>query len=924
MSTIIYSHSYPPSNISISPSDSFLCSENINTQLLLKTNLNLNNNNNNTNNSKKHKFCKNNYYKKINRNDKTKNSIFNNIKSSNFSVPIITPVTVHCTHEKDFSKSADYNTHSTPIDINTNNSYYHNNFINTHNSDYTNYSPLNNNKIFSNDKNFLYTNSENPSMEDYMPTSEINNLNSQETEDEMLSLFPLNKSGETIKANSFDDISFQSMLNRNNIMDDNVNLINANEISEMNQINNISELTQMEDISLINHLEPNKTNHTHDHYMDNPFYYETTNLPTLDSKVKPSYCCYCGNNQTSKLNDHLENHHNNNINNSSNILMKNSQYTPQSIPIPNVSTTNYSSFDGIDNIEKTLEEVKELIEKSKALSLGEIVSPSNHGTELNDKMMNNLENSIKPESIAKNEEDNKREVIDNSQTLIIKEKDNNNNKSQEETSQNNNNNNNGNTFVKTTTLLTETITTTTTTTMVKQLTKIEIEDNSVINEQQKVKEQVFTDKETKVEIINTTDNEKSPKTEVSTEQKEEEIVKVYVDKKEEDEEDESVYSSPDRANDSGFVSDDSTSCYSSRSSSPGRRRRKSSLKSPNFPGHRKSVQFSNDLEMVCLFECLDAPEDIGESPQFVVPDSKDSTPENEKTEEQEIIYKNGICLINIPVFTPFDMMSNVMGLESIELVDGSILKGTIQVKNLAYHKSVVIRYTLDNWNTSKEAPAVYTSAVTNGTAFYSDVGLDLFTFTIDMTSQFNAFNHSLVPHFADHPIIMSFAIRYEVNNNTYWDNNNTNNFQLEFVQLPTTEPSVTRKKCYRSPGHEALVEMAKKGEDQNSRSDNGYDYPSNNSLRNDNDYKFSNSAVCTIPAAKFAAMKKKRRQLASHPPVIVPIYPPPSSDYLSSNNTMFNASTYLVQQQSSAAYSSIYNTDSRCGRYGPSPYTIYK
>jgi len=94
---------------------------------------------------------------------------------------------------------------------------------------------------------------------------------------------------------------------------------------------------------------------------------------------------------------------------------------------------------------------------------------------------------------------------------------------------------------------------------------------------------------------------------------------------------------------------------------------------------------------------------------------------------------------------------------------------------------------------------------------------------------------------------------------------------------------------------------------------------------NTNEYKFSSAAVCTIPAAKFAAMKKKRRQLVTHPPVVVPVYPPPpSSDYLSSNNTMFNSSSYLIHQQQSAAYSSIYNTESRCGgRYGPSPYTLY-
>ncbi len=116
------------------------------------------------------------------------------------------------------------------------------------------------------------------------------------------------------------------------------------------------------------------------------------------------------------INQKFNNPLDNSQNNSGNLLMKSSQYTPQSIPIPNVST-NYSSFDGIDNIEKTLEEVKELIEKSKALSLGEIVSPSNHNLELNEKGMNNLDNTIKQESIDYNNKD----IDKQAQTLIERE-----------------------------------------------------------------------------------------------------------------------------------------------------------------------------------------------------------------------------------------------------------------------------------------------------------------------------------------------------------------------------------------------------------------------------------------------------------------------------------------------------------------------
>ena len=117
--------------------------------------------------------------------------------------------------------------------------------------------------------------------------------------------------------------------------------------------------------------------------------------------------------------------------------MKTSQYTPHSIPIPNMTNvkTNYSSFDGIDNIEKTLEEVKELIEKSKALSLGEIISPSNHSSELNDKILNSpkseseseleLESKSEPESetnsINKDQTNNKVVTVIKNQSSSNKE-----------------------------------------------------------------------------------------------------------------------------------------------------------------------------------------------------------------------------------------------------------------------------------------------------------------------------------------------------------------------------------------------------------------------------------------------------------------------------------------------------------------------
>ncbi|MCP3145113.1 carbohydrate-binding protein [Pyxidicoccus xibeiensis] len=98
------------------------------------------------------------------------------------------------------------------------------------------------------------------------------------------------------------------------------------------------------------------------------------------------------------------------------------------------------------------------------------------------------------------------------------------------------------------------------------------------------------------------------------------------------------------------------------------------------------------------------------------------------------------------------------------LVDASFWRAngdldvSIDVKNLAYTKSVTVVYTTDNWATSHEAPAGFVSGYTYAYAYI------------------NSPNVKNVERWQAHiPGVtgasLKFAVRYQVNGQTYWDNN---------------------------------------------------------------------------------------------------------------------------------------------------------
>lgn len=107
-------------------------------------------------------------------------------------------------------------------------------------------------------------------------------------------------------------------------------------------------------------------------------------------------------------------------------------------------------------------------------------------------------------------------------------------------------------------------------------------------------------------------------------------------------------------------------------------------------------------------------------------------------------------------------------LESVQ-ADEFSLSGFVRVLNLAFEKSVSLRYSLNNWLTFMDSLASY---VPNS----NDGATDRFSFKIVM------------PTFLDTGGTLQFAIKYCVGDHEFWDNNNGINYKVRRHQFKMSPP----------------------------------------------------------------------------------------------------------------------------------------
>ena len=100
----------------------------------------------------------------------------------------------------------------------------------------------------------------------------------------------------------------------------------------------------------------------------------------------------------------------------------------------------------------------------------------------------------------------------------------------------------------------------------------------------------------------------------------------------------------------------------------------------------------------------------------------------------------------------------MLNLEKTQDKDSAVI-GSICVKNLAYEKRVVIRFTLNNWTTFSDLAANWKESI-GGTSDHPEN--DRFCFEIPLPG-------------ANWSGTVEFAVRYDVAGWTFWDNNHERN-----------------------------------------------------------------------------------------------------------------------------------------------------
>ncbi|XP_077316385.1 protein phosphatase 1 regulatory subunit 3D [Lithobates pipiens] len=111
-------------------------------------------------------------------------------------------------------------------------------------------------------------------------------------------------------------------------------------------------------------------------------------------------------------------------------------------------------------------------------------------------------------------------------------------------------------------------------------------------------------------------------------------------------------------------------------------------------------------------------------------------------------------------------------LERVTSSEEMEISGTVQVLNLAFEKTVTIRYSFTNWKTHCDVPAVWQRNDDHGI-----LNSDRFAFTI-----------TLPPFLTQICSAIQFAIRYDVDGKEFWDNNQGRNYTFTSRSHTLTMP----------------------------------------------------------------------------------------------------------------------------------------
>lgn len=200
---------------------------------------------------------------------------------------------------------------------------------------------------------------------------------------------------------------------------------------------------------------------------------------------------------------------------------------------------------------------------------------------------------------------------------------------------------------------------------------------------------------------------------------------------------------------------------------PSSRRRPSSM--PGTPVFSKAVHFDSHLEHVRHFLQVDRPLAVsaGSSPvDNYESESEFPFPSSDPSSVQSPPFEWEITAPNFPHDTT-SRNAYPVKLERVWLSpDQKSLLGSVSVANLAFQKHVSCRFTLDYWKTTSEIAAEYSHEIRPRE---TPIGHDRFTFAIKLSETANLESK-----------VLFCCIRFCIDGQEFWDNNDTANFQVHF------------------------------------------------------------------------------------------------------------------------------------------------
>ncbi|TFK17396.1 hypothetical protein FA15DRAFT_605144 [Coprinopsis marcescibilis] len=180
----------------------------------------------------------------------------------------------------------------------------------------------------------------------------------------------------------------------------------------------------------------------------------------------------------------------------------------------------------------------------------------------------------------------------------------------------------------------------------------------------------------------------------------------------------------------------------------------------------KAVHFDSQLEHVKLFLSEQKPLAVSRdgSPTDDTSGTDSDFPSfifGEQDEQQRKRRKLTIDVVNMPC--RINNYSDV-ALEELKISnDSSSILGSVRVRNIAFSKTVAIRFTFDFWQTTSEVTGHYTESLSPE--------LDRFVFNIKLTD--------MLARIEEKTLIA--AVRYTVAGQELWDNNNALNYVAKFT-----------------------------------------------------------------------------------------------------------------------------------------------